>query len=283
VFLKTITNYFCIFQAEAVGTAASVELCVKALQLPKHDDSESRIGICKVVSGLLLNDLEVRRACLLTEFLLGPSQQVLNRLQELYQCPDQKYENESGLIPNSLRCELLLVLKAHWPIDPEFWDWKALKYHCISLLGLKPESEGEEEECEKPLALQVNTLTEETEHKPCVNGSRLLHKQPDEKPSHMVGGEGGVRRAKLCCRICTRSFTDLQIIHHSKRHIVDDRHPCPICLQNFRSRKELLPHMRHHLQSEIHKQGPWFTIEFRSYNGEGNASVLYTSANVAAK
>ncbi|XP_051942229.1 zinc finger protein Rlf [Hippocampus zosterae] len=239
-------------EAEAVGTAASVELCVKALQLPKHDDSESRIGICKVVSGLLLNDLEVRRACLLTEFLLGPSQQVLNRLQELYQCPDQKYENERGLIPNSLRCELLLVLKAHWPIDPEFWDWKALKYHCISLLGLKPESEGEgeEEESEKPPMLQVNALTKEIEHKPCVNGSRLLHKQPEQKPSHTVGGEEGVRRAKLCCRICTRSFTDIQIIHHSKRHVVDDRHPCPICLQNFRSRKELLPHMKHHLHSE---------------------------------
>nr|XP_049595468.1 zinc finger protein Rlf isoform X3 [Syngnathus scovelli] len=239
-------------EAEVVGTATSVELCVKALQLPKHDDSESRIGICKVLSGLLLNDLEVRRACHLTEFLLGPSQQVLSSLQELYQCPDQKHEQESSVIPNSLRCELLLVLKAHWSIDPEFWDWKALKYHCISLLGLKPESEWEadEEKSEKPPVLRVHTPTEESELKPCLNGSLHLHTQPDETPPRIIGGKAGGRRAKLCCRICTLFFTDIQIIHHAKRHIVDDIHPCPICPQNFRSRKELLPHMRHHLQRE---------------------------------
>ncbi|XP_061700423.1 zinc finger protein Rlf [Syngnathoides biaculeatus] len=241
-------------EAEAVGIAASVELCVKALQLPKHDDSESRISICNMVSGLLLSDLEVQRACLLTEFLLGPSQQVLSRLEELYQRPDQKYDQESGIIPNSLRCELLLVLKAHWSIDPEFWDWKTLKYHCSSILGLKPESEGEgdQEQSGKPLVLQVNTLTEEPEHKSCLNGSLYLLKEPDcdKMPIHVVQGE--VRRAKLCCRICKRSFTDAQLIHHSKRHVMDDQHPCPICLQNFRNRKELLPHMRHHIQSETH-------------------------------
>ncbi|XP_077476393.1 zinc finger protein Rlf [Stigmatopora argus] len=235
-------------EAAAVGTATSVELGVKALQLPQNDDMDSRIEICKIVSGLLMNDLEVRRACLLTEFILGPSQQVLNRLQELYQRPDQKYDQESGVIPNSLRCELLLVLKAHWPIDPEFWDWNTLKYHCFSLLGLKPKSEGNEEESEKPFLLQVNT--EVPEHNPCLNGSLYPHKQHDQTPSQLVRGEAEVRRAKLCCRICKRSFTEAQIIHHSKRHVVDDKHPCPICLQRFRSRKELIPHLRQHIQSE---------------------------------
>ncbi|XP_077415031.1 zinc finger protein Rlf [Vanacampus margaritifer] len=239
-------------EAEAVGTAASVELCVKALQLPKYGDSESRIGICKILL-CLLNDLEVQRACLLTEFLLGPSQQVLSRLQELYQCPDQRYDQEGSVIPNSLRCELMLVLKEHWPIDPEFWDWEALKYHCVSLLGLKPQSEGEgdEENSEKPLVLQVNTLKETSEHKPCLNGSLHLHKQPNNKTCHVDGGEAAAaNRAMLFCRICSRSFTDIQIIQHSQKHMVDDRHPCPICLQEFRNRKNLLPHLRRHLQSE---------------------------------
>ncbi|XP_077395052.1 zinc finger protein Rlf [Festucalex cinctus] len=238
-------------EAGAVGTAASVELCVKALQLPKHNDSESRIGICKMLL-CLLNDLEVQRACLLTEFLLGPSQQVLSRLQELYQCPDQKHDQESNIIPNSLRCELMLVLKAHWPFDPEFWDWEALKYHCVSLLGLKHQSEreGDEEKSEKPLVLQVNTLKEKSEHKPCLNGSLHLHKQRDKKTRHVGGEAASARRGKPFCRICSKSFTDIQIINHSQRHIVDDRHPCPICLQEFRNRKELLPHLRHHFQSE---------------------------------
>ncbi|XP_057715544.1 zinc finger protein Rlf [Corythoichthys intestinalis] len=239
-----------IIQTEAgtTGTAASVELGVKALQLPQHDDMDSRIGICKIVSGLLLNDLEVRRACHLTEFLLGPNQLALNRLQELYQRPDQKYDQESGVIPNSLRCELLLVLKAHWRIDPEFWDWNTLKYHCVSLLGLKPKSEAEVKS-NKPLVLQVNALTEESERNLCLNGSLYPQKQLDKKP-HLVQEEAEVRRAKVCCRICERFYTEAQIIHHSKRHIVDDRHPCPICLQQFSNRKDLIPHLRHHIQSE---------------------------------
>nr|XP_057945888.1 zinc finger protein Rlf [Doryrhamphus excisus] len=229
-------------EAQGMGTAASVELGVKALRLPKQDDMEMRIGICKVVSGLLLNDLEVLRACQLTEFLLAPSQQVLSCLQELYLRPDQKYEQENGVIPNSLRCELFLALKAHWPFDPEFWDWKAIKYQCISLLGLKAESEDEDEapgnqESEK-------LLVDEIEHRNILNGG--LKKEP----CHLVSGEADMRRIKLCCRICNRSFSETRIIHHSKRHIVDDGHPCPICLQKWKSRKELIPHLKHHIQNE---------------------------------
>lgn len=56
-------------------------------------------------------------------------------LEELYLQPDQKFDEENAPVPNSLRCELLLALKAHWPFDPEFWDWKTLKRHCHQLLG----------------------------------------------------------------------------------------------------------------------------------------------------
>ena len=111
-------NYVLLsFQAEELGIAASVELCVKALQLPKQDDSETRISVCKTVSCLLPDDLEVLRACLLTEFLLGPSQESFSSLEELYLRPDQKHDQENEVIPNSLRCELLLALKAYWPFE----------------------------------------------------------------------------------------------------------------------------------------------------------------------
>uniref|UniRef100_UPI0037E89B34 zinc finger protein Rlf n=1 Tax=Semicossyphus pulcher TaxID=241346 RepID=UPI0037E89B34 len=247
-------------EAEDVGVPASVELCVKALQLPKQDDSETRISICKMVSSLLSGDLEVLRACQLTEFLLGPNQEAFGCLEELYLRPDQKYDEESEVIPNSLRCELLLALKAYWPFDPEFWDWKTLKYHCSSLLGLTPESEGEEEEAvDKPEqgkqqepqapAVKVESCYEK------INGSLDGHEQSDKKQASTLPerkGESETKKLKFRCQICRRSVTDTQIIHHSKRHAADHCHPCPVCLEKFKSRKELVPHLKQHVQSKTH-------------------------------
>ncbi|XP_070698108.1 zinc finger protein Rlf [Pempheris klunzingeri] len=246
-------------EAEEMGVPASVELCVKALQLPKQDDSETRISVCKTVSCLLPGDLEVLRACLLTEFLLGPSQEVFGCLEELYLRPDQKYDQENEVIPNSLRCELLLALKAYWPFDPEFWDWKTLKYHCISLLGLIPESEGEEEEAidkqEKGKQPEPEGITVkvESDHQKRVNGSLDGHEQQDKNQfSNPPESQGGseTKKHKFSCQICKRSVTDTQIIHHSKRHEEENCHPCPLCLEKFKSRKELVPHMKKHIQSE---------------------------------
>ncbi|XP_036927379.1 zinc finger protein Rlf isoform X2 [Acanthopagrus latus] len=247
-------------EAEEIGVPASVELCVKALQLPKQDDSETRVSVCKTVSCLLPDDLEVLRACQLTEFLLGPSQEVFGCLEELYLRPDQKYDQENEVIPNSLRCELLLALKAYWPFDPEFWDWKTLKYHCTSLLGLMPESEGEEEEAvdkqekgkqPEPKGIPVKV---ESEHQR-INGSLDGHEQQDEKQSSNLPesqGESETKKHKLCCQICKRSVTDTQIVHHSKRHAEDKCHPCPMCLEKFKSRKDLVPHIKQHIQSETY-------------------------------
>nr|XP_046267946.1 zinc finger protein Rlf [Scatophagus argus] len=248
-------------EAEEIGVPASVELCVKALQLPKQDDSETRISVCKTVSCLLPGDLEVLRACLLTEFLLGPSQEVFGCLEELYLRPDQKHDQESEIIPNSLRCELLLALKAYWPFDPEFWDWKTLKYQCISLLGLKPESEGEDEEAvdkqEKGKHYEPHgvTVKVESEQQDRINGSLDGHEQKDTKHSSNLPesqGESEAKKQKFCCQICKRSVIDNQIVHHSKRHAEDNCHPCPVCLQKFKSRKDLVPHMKQHIQSEMH-------------------------------
>uniref|UniRef100_A0A8D3CIK1 C2H2-type domain-containing protein n=1 Tax=Scophthalmus maximus TaxID=52904 RepID=A0A8D3CIK1_SCOMX len=249
------------FQAEDLGVPASVELCVKALQLPKQEDSDTRISVCKTVSCLLADDLEVLRACQLTEFLLGPSQEVFACLEELYLRPDQKYDQENEVIPNSLRCELLLALKAYWPFDPEFWDWKTLKYHCVSLLGLKPESEGEDDEVvDKQDMVKQNepqgvTVKLDPEHQNGINGSLHGQEQKGKKLSSNlteIQGESEPKKHKFCCLICKRSVSDTQLVHHSKRHAEDKSHPCPVCLERFKSRKELVPHVKEHIQSETY-------------------------------
>lgn len=240
------------------GVPASVELCVKALQLPKQDETDTRISVCKTVSCLLPADLEVLRGCLLTEFLLGPNQEVFGCLEELYLRPDQKSDHENEFIPNSLRCELLLALKAYWPFDPEFWDWKTLKYHCISLLGLAPESEGEEEELfdkqEKTQQIEPHNITVkvESDHQKRINGNLDGHELQGIKQSSLTQTqeEYDTKIRKTCCQICKRSVTESQIIHHSKRHAEASSHPCPVCRKKFKSRKELVPHIKQHIQSE---------------------------------
>ncbi|KAF3844950.1 hypothetical protein F7725_008113 [Dissostichus mawsoni] len=262
---KTVLHLLCLVriiqtETQEIGIPASVELCVKALQLPKQDDSETRISVCKSVSCLLPGDLEVLRACLLTEFILCPSPEVFGSLKELYLRPDQKNDQESEVIPNSLRCELLLALKAYWPFDPEFWDWKTLKYHCVSLLGLRPESEGEEEEATdnqekstqpEPQRVAVKV---ESEHQKMINGSvDGDNEQKDDKQvsnSPEIEGELESKKHKFCCKICKRSVSDNQIIHHSKRHGEGNKHPCPVCLEKFKSRKVLVPHLKEHVQSK---------------------------------
>ncbi|CAG5866500.1 unnamed protein product, partial [Menidia menidia] len=107
-----------------------------ALKMTSSDHKDSKSTICKTISCLLPTDLEVKRACQLTEFLLQPTVDSYYAVESLYNEPDQKPEEDGSLpVPNSLRCELLLALKTQWPFDPEFWDWKTLKRNCLALMG----------------------------------------------------------------------------------------------------------------------------------------------------
>ncbi|CAL8273172.1 unnamed protein product [Merluccius merluccius] len=244
-------------ETKELGLASSVELCVKALQLPKQNDSECRISVLKMVSGLLKDDLEVMRACLLTEFLLGPCQEVFGRLQELHLHPDQKYDHENGLIPNSLRCELLLALKAYWPFDPEFWDWKTLKRHCTRILGMTPEAEEEEvdekHDMVKHEAQDDGYMCVESHEQHYLNGDAdgKAERPSDKGPSGMLGSQSQsqTKKQKLFCKICKKSVSRGQIIPHSRRHADDKNHPCPVCMKTFHSRKVVVPHMKQHLRT----------------------------------
>ncbi|CAB1334933.1 unnamed protein product [Coregonus sp. 'balchen'] len=255
-------------EAEELGLASSVELCVKALQLPNKEDTETRISVCKTVACLLADDLEVLRACQLTEFLLGLSLVAFSSLEELSLRTDQKYDQENATIPNSLRCELLLALKAHWPFDPEFWDWKTLKHQCIRLLGLEPEPEEDEEEEEEGGQEEVSLgqdVKEEVERgfvdmpREYLNGTSVgidghEGNERDSKPSLKPDAEGTSvqgslpKKYKLFCKICKKHFTETRILLHSKRHEKNSVFTCPVCLKKFKSRKDFIPHTKLHLR-----------------------------------
>ncbi|XP_073682665.1 zinc finger protein Rlf [Garra rufa] len=264
-----------VIQTEAMhlGLAVSTELCVKALRLP-NQDVDAKTMICKAVACLLPEDLEVIRACQLTEFLLCPAQEAFDVLEELYTRPDQKYDEENAIIPNSLRCELLLSLKGHWPFDPEFWDWKTLKRYCAQLLGLEPEEEVEDEAVPEELCNVGAVLNEEagkeeegqcqinefssTEQEQTVEktesekGQKVSKKKDSEDVSKKSDKH---EKNKFVCQICHKEVVETRICHHARKHLEDDVWTCPVCLQKFKSRKDFEPHSKKHIQ--ISAEGHW--------------------------
>lgn len=243
------------FQLMHLGLAVSVELCVKALQLPKQECPDTKTTVCKTVACLLLNDLEVLRACKLTEFLLSPSPEVFAELEELYKRADQKYDEENAIIPNSLRCELLLALKAHWPFDPEFWDWKTLKRYCIKLLGLEPEEEDSSVlENGRSLPSGLNREEEPVEAKnegeKCVSpeGKNVQHKKGSKVLYWTSERSKRWLQYKIRCEICQMEVTETRLCHHARKHVENGTWTCPVCLQKFRCKDEFVPHSKKHLK-----------------------------------
>ncbi|TSU37068.1 Zinc finger protein Rlf [Bagarius yarrelli] len=254
-----------VIQTEVMhfGLAVSVELCLKAFQLPRQENPETNASVCKTVACLLLDDLEVLRACQLTEFFLIPSLEVLLGLEELYKRPDQKYDVEKAIIPNSLRCELLLALKAQWPCDPEFWDWKTLKRYCMKTLGLEPEEEDshvlehahdvltevnrEEKLVEEKLDSDKCSTSEETNERHKVDQDIMRQKKSNV---HLWTSERSRRwlQYKVCCKICQKEVTESRVCHHARMHVEKGVWTCPVCLQKCRNKAEFLPHIKKHLQ-----------------------------------
>lgn len=244
------------------GLPVSVELCVKAIQLAKQEYPETSTAVCKTMACLLLDDLEVLRACQLTEFILSPSLEVFAGLEDLYKRPDQKYDEENAIIPNSLRCELLLALKAHWPFDPEFWDWKTLKRYCMKLIGLEPE----EEDCsvlENPHGVTIELNREEVfvedqkhESEECTEERTEQLKEDEgtseQKHSKVVlwTSERSKRwlQYKVHCEICQKEVIETRLCHHARKHVENGMWTCPVCLQKYASRDEFVPHSKQHLQ-----------------------------------
>lgn len=247
-----------------LGLPVSVELCVKALQLPKQEYPETKTAVCRTVACLLLEDLEVLRACQLTEFLLSPSPEVFADLEDFYKRPDQKYDGENGIIPNSLRCELLLALKAHWPFDPEFWDWKTLKRYCMKLLGLEPEEE-DSSVLENAHSVQTG-LNSEEEHVEEEKNEGEECTGPEEKDEQLTKDEGKLKQKgskvllwtsersrrwlqyKVHCEICQKEVIETRLCHHARKHVENGMWTCPVCLEKCRSKDEFVPHSKKHLQ-----------------------------------
>uniref|UniRef100_A0A3P8WEY2 C2H2-type domain-containing protein n=1 Tax=Cynoglossus semilaevis TaxID=244447 RepID=A0A3P8WEY2_CYNSE len=232
--------------------------------------------MCKTISCLLPSDLEVKRACQLTEFLLEPTVDSYYAVETIYNEPDQKLEEENRPIPNSLRCELLLAFKNLWPFDPEFWDWKTLKRYCLGLMG------------------EEASIVSSIDH---LNDNEMR-----KTNNNFLGSNGGLCRevkvrlercsTKLIeeniCPVgnCRRSFKFFRnLLAHVKTH-GDDREAKPyICIQlncnaSFLSNTELLAHRKIHSEFKAKCMfpdcGKIFSEAFKLYDHESHHYKTFT-------
>lgn len=240
-------------------------MCIQALKMTSSDHKDSKSTICKTISCLLPTDLEVKRACQLTEFLLQPTIDSYYAVESLYNEPDQKPEEDGSLpVPNSLRCELLLALKTQWPFDPEFWDWKTLKRNCLALMGeeaaivssIDTLNDTDEQEVESAigklpeyrdledfLLTTTNELNEITDEKEKNREAKKLREQG------FVSARFRNWRAYMqYCVLCDKEFLGHRIVRHAQKHFKDGVYLCPICADSFESREVLEPHVASHVK-----------------------------------
>ncbi|XP_008261401.2 zinc finger protein 292 isoform X1 [Oryctolagus cuniculus] len=269
---KTVYHIFFLIkvinsETEGAGLATCIELCVKALRLESSENTEVKISICKTISCLLPDDLEVKRACQLSEFLIEPTVDAYYAVEMLYNQPDQKYDEENLPIPNSLRCELLLVLKTQWPFDPEFWDWKTLKRQCLALMGEEASIVSSIDELNDSEVYEKVIDYQDEVKETSVNGlsggiganSGLLKDIGDEKQKKREIKqlrERGFISARFrnwqaymqYCVLCDKEFLGHRIVRHAQKHYKDGVYSCPICAKNFNSKETFVPHVTLHVK-----------------------------------
>lgn len=229
-------------------------------------EGANKATICKTISCLLPSDLEVKRACQLTEFLLEPTVDSYYAVETLYNEPDQKLEEENLPIPNSLRCDLFLVFKTQWPFDPEFWDWKTLKRHCLGLMGEEAsivssidklnddrfvEAEREDldfapEEFKDVFECFLDTTNELKEIADQRQKNREVKKLREKG---FVSARFRNWQAYMqYCVLCDKEFLGHRIVRHAQTHFKDGYYSCPICTETFETRETLDPHVASHVK-----------------------------------
>lgn len=249
---------------DKVGLSTCVEICIRALRL-ESCEGNTKATVCKTISCLLPSDLEVKRACQLTEFLLEPTVDSYYAVETLYNEPDQKLDEEDLPVPNSLRCELLLVLKTQWPFDPEFWNWKALKRHCLGLMGEEASIVSSIDELNdgdlEGLGEDTSIFSEEFKDvsQRFLDTTNELNEIEDQKQKNREMKklrEKGFVSARFrnwqaymqYCVLCDKEFLGHRIVRHAQTHFKDGHYSCPICLETFETKETLEPHVASHVK-----------------------------------
>ncbi len=185
-------------------------------------------------------------------------------VETLYNEPDQKLDEEDLPVPNSLRCELLLVLKTHWPFDPEYWNWKALnatvrsygeeasivssidELNDVDLEGLGGETAYLARSSKTSRSVSPDATNELNEIADQRQKNRELKKLREKG---FVSARFRNWQAYMqYCVLCDKEFLGHRIVRHAQTHFKDGCYTCPICTETFETRETLEPHVASHVK-----------------------------------
>ncbi len=186
-------------------------------------------------------------------------------VETLYNEPDQKLDEKDLPVPNSLRCELHLVLKTQWPFDPEYWNWKALKRHCLGLMGEEASIVSSIDELNdgdpEGLCGETSIFSEEFKDvSQCfMDTTNELNEIADQRQKNKQMKklrEKGFVSARFrnwqaymqYCVLCDKEFLGHRIVRHAQTHLKDGCYTCPICTETFETRETLEPHVASHVK-----------------------------------
>uniref|UniRef100_H3A0B3 Zinc finger protein 292 n=1 Tax=Latimeria chalumnae TaxID=7897 RepID=H3A0B3_LATCH len=303
---KTVYHIFFLIkviqsETEGVGLPTCIELCVRALRMESCENATVKASVCKTISCLLPDDLEVKRACQLTEFLLEPTVDAYYAVEMLFNQPDQKYDEENLPVPNSLRCELLLVLKTQWPFDPEFWDWKTLKRHCLQLMGEEASIVSSIDELNDSEVFENLDEHQEDGKEFCFSGppegldeATNLNDDWDEKQKKREIKklrEKGFISARFrnwqaymqYCVLCDKEFLGHRIVRHAQKHFKNGIYNCPICAESFDTKELFVPHVTLHVKQSSKERLAAMKPIKRIGRPPKVVSIINQKANTSAK
>ena len=188
-------------------------------------------------------------------------------VESLYNEPDQKFDEENAPIPNSLRCELLLVFKTQWPFDPEFWDWRALKRQCLALMGEEasivssidllndnedpedPGGGGEHPGQEELRGLTTRFMDTTNELNEITDRRQKNREMKKLRKKGFVSARFRNFQAYMqYCVLCDKEFLGHRIVRHAQTHFKAGFYSCPICAETFTSKDTLVPHVAYHVK-----------------------------------
>uniref|UniRef100_A0A4W4F5Z8 C2H2-type domain-containing protein n=1 Tax=Electrophorus electricus TaxID=8005 RepID=A0A4W4F5Z8_ELEEL len=153
-----------------------------------------------------------------------------------------------------------------WPFDPEFWDWKTLKRHCLALMGEEASIVSSIDKLNDTEDNEGVLDTDERDFKHLdfilspTNDLSDIEAERKKKREMKKLRERGFVSARFrnwqaymqYCVLCDKEFLGHRIVKHALKHVQDGIFRCPICAKSFETRAVLEPHVASHVKQSYH-------------------------------
>uniref|UniRef100_A0A672MNS9 Uncharacterized LOC107552239 n=1 Tax=Sinocyclocheilus grahami TaxID=75366 RepID=A0A672MNS9_SINGR len=263
------------------GLGFCVELCARALQTDLKNDPVAKSLIYKTIAYLLPNDLEVCRACALLVFFFERTVESYKNVFLLYTHPDQEYHADTSLVGNSVRFDILQILKKDLYFDPEFWSLLNIETNCLKLMSDKVVATLSESEIATSSKIvhestQVPALSPRPEET-----SPEMHAAVDGLVPDLIPPSDASCQLSVNCSLCNKETKYPYILRHAMFHHRIDR-KCMFCHKRYTHGRSPSVHFKVHIQ-ELKKSNGLFNENICENTESENVEVTKDKSKTKLK